>query len=417
MAEDTVRAALGSRIIVGVVFAVLGLAFIAETAVVIWEFSEPLALSMVAFDSQNFLFFPTLGLIGLFAFRRAAVAIVDAYWRHVQGGKLVLIGSVLVIGLIAAYLTATFQSSPNRLWWEISKEALINDPGSPAGCTPPECDRAPIIEAHQTVRLLARSEGGLAPFVESCEDELVSAFRPQEDRINFCFVTGSRLGVAECCAAKEGFKDAVSALYQESPSLTYRAHHLFLPFKAFFLLMLLMIGLMLARSRTVLETNYPRTMVLVERNMPIGGLSMLLWPLMNQAYTQSFDLLYGAGDAGAFRVTAPLYTVAFAGWVMILLFYYFRRYPKETEGAAKVIGGLLAGLSILNFDSILAWVNRFMGAGTNVVSIAVLVVIALFLAWEVLFNTATKRDMAGITEGADGATEAGEEVLGALFED
>jgi hypothetical protein len=189
-----------------------------------------------------------------------------------------------------------------------------------------------------------------------------------------------------------------------------------LPFKAFFLLLLLMIGLMLARSRTVLEQHYPAAMIQVERNIPIGGLSMLLWPLMNQAYTQSFDLLYGSGDSGAFRVTAPLYTVAFAAWVGVLLFYYFRRYPKETEGAAKVIGGLLAGLSILNFNVILAGVNRFLGAGTNVVSIAILAVISLFLAWELMLNAQMRKSAAASALANDDATDAAADIISAAMD-
>ncbi|MGD2133876.1 MAG: hypothetical protein PVI23_13860 [Maricaulaceae bacterium] len=385
------RAATGSRLFVTFVFTLIGLAFITETAVMIWEFRAPLAIPMLAFDSQTFLFFPTFGIIALFAFWRAAVVLVDANWRHIKGGKVALLLSLAVIGAIAGYFTLTFQSSENRLWWEVDKAALVADQGEPAGCEPPGCDRAPVVQAHETVRFLARSGSGLVGFSESCEDEQMTRFRPREDRVNFCFVTGSELPVAECCAARERFKATVTALANESPSLTYHVHKFALPFKAFFLLMLLLIGLMLARSRTVLEANYPRGMVEVERNIPVGTLSMLLWPLMNQAYTQSYDLLYGSGAAGAFRITAPLYTVAFGGWVMLLLFYYFRRYPKETEGAAKVMGGLAAGLSILNFDLILSWVNRFIGAGTNEVSISVMLVIVMFALWEVIFNAVEKK--------------------------
>jgi hypothetical protein len=113
---------------------------------------------------------------------------------------------------------------------------------------------------------------------------------------------------------------------------------------------------------------------------------MMIWPLMNQAFTGNFDLLYGSGDAGAFRVTAPLYTIVFAAWVAILLFYYFRRYERSTVGAAKAIGGLLAGLSILNFDTIMAGVTRYIGAGASVVSFAVAIVVLAFLVYETVFN-------------------------------
>ena len=107
MGQDQPRASLGSRIVINLLFSLLGLAFVAETAVMIWEFRAPLALPMLAFDSQNFLFFPTLGLIGLLAFRRLAIVLLDAYWRHVAGGKLILLVSIVFIGAIAGWLART----------------------------------------------------------------------------------------------------------------------------------------------------------------------------------------------------------------------------------------------------------------------------------------------------------------------
>ncbi len=341
---------------------------------------------MASFESQLFLFFPTFGLIGLFAFWRAGVVIVDAYWRRIRGGKLIFVGAVLALVGVSAFLAYTFQSAPNRMWWEVAKPALLADEGEPAGCTPPDCDRAPIVEAYSAVRLLARDDDGLAGLAEECEAENMSAFRPQEERVNFCFVTGAIETVADCCAAKIRFKQAVVDLHEEAPSLTHYVHKYLLPLKVFFLLMLLVIGVTLARRRRTLELHYPSAMEQVERTMPVGALSMMLWPLMNQAYAQSFDMLFGAGGSGAFRVTAPLYTLAFGGWAMVLMFYYFRRYPKATEGAAKVIGGLLAGVGIIQYEAVLAWVNHFLGAGASVVSIAVMLVIAAFLTYETLFH-------------------------------
>jgi len=386
MAEHKSTVALGSRIAVSIVFVALGLSFIAETAIMAWEYRTPLALPMAAFDSHLFIFFPVFGLIALFAFWRAATVLVDAYWRYVRLGKLVLLVGLLFAGGVSAYMTMLFQDSANRQWWEVAEPALMADAGEPAGCLPPDCARAPIVAAYSAVRLQARADTGFTGLVDGCQDENMSVFRPSEDRVNFCFATGAPETVSACCAAKKRFKAAVSDLQAENPSLTYQVHHWLLPFKIFFLLMLLGIGVMLARRRRVLEAHYPRIMEHVERTIPIGGLSMMLWPLMNHAFTQSFDLLYGAGAQGAFRVSAPLYTLAFGGWAMILMFYYFRRYPEATERAAKLIGALLAGLSILNYDAILAWVSRFLGAGANVVSITVMLVIAVFLAWETLFH-------------------------------
>jgi hypothetical protein len=385
------REAVGARLFVAIVFGVLSTSFIVETGVMIWEYGD-LSLAMMSFDSHLFLFFPTFGLVALFAFWRAAVVIVDSYWRRVPFGKVMLVASLAGVTLLSAFLAWTFQSAPNRAWWEVAKPLLVADQGQPAGCRPPDCERAPIVQAYASVREAARTEGGLADLSEECDNDSENAFRIVEVRENFCFVTGKFQDVPSCCQAKIGFKAAVNALHAQRPSLTHYVHKYLMGFKVFFLLMLLGIGIMLARRRQTLERHYPRTMEQVERTMPIGGLSMLLWPLMNQAYTQSFDMLYGAGGSGAFRVTAPLYTLAIAGWAMILLFYYFRRYPKATEGAAKAIGALAAGIGIVKFDVILAYVNHFLGAGSHVVSVAVLVVVVLFLIYETLFHVEDQYD-------------------------
>jgi hypothetical protein len=402
--------ALFSRVVVNLVFFALALSFLFETAVMLWEFRAPLAMPMATFDGHLFLFFPTFGIIVLLCFRRAAIVLVDAYWRHIKGGKFILLGIVLVISAIAAYFTITFQSSKNRQWWEVDKQVLLDDRGEPAGCQPPDCDRAPVVEAYSAIRLLARSDRGLTDMYARCEREDMTIFRPQDDSQKFCFATGATESVPACCAAKERFKQAVTDMHAQAPSTTYRVHAMMLPFKAAFLLMLLAIGVTLARRRPVLEEHYPLAMKQVERTMPIGAISMMIWPLMNQAYTVNFDLLYGSGDAGAFRVTAPMYTVAFAAWVAILLFYYFRRYERSTVGAAKAIGGLLAGLSILNFDTIMAGVTRYIGAGANFVSFAVAIVVLAFLVYETVFNPDEDREI-DETEGPVVAPDEDETLL------
>jgi hypothetical protein len=180
MPSQISRTALFSRVAVNLVFFLLALSFLVETGVMIWEFRGVLAAPMAAFDGHLFLFFPTFGIVVLMAFRRAAIVLVDAHWRHIKGGKLFLLGVVLVISAIAGYLAFTFQSAQTRQWWEVSEPTLLADQGEPAGCTPPDCDRAPVIKAYSSVRLVAqRSESGLTDFYEDCEDENLTVFRPQ----------------------------------------------------------------------------------------------------------------------------------------------------------------------------------------------------------------------------------------------
>lgn len=377
MAKGMGRVSRGSRMFVTGVFILLAAAFIAETAVMFWEFGAAKGQRIASFDSQLFLFFPTLGLIALLAFWRAGVVVVDAYWRFIPGGKAILIVGFVASGAIALYITDTFRHSNARSWWEIAPVALEADQGAPG--------IEPILKAHNAVRAYARSKEGLSGFIDQCDAEslqLQSAMEPEE---KYCVVAGERMSAAACCAARRAFKQHVIDLQAAAPSVTFRVHHLLLPLKIYFLLILLGIGVMLARRRKRLEIYYPVQMPLVEALIPVGGVSMLAWPLMNHAYTQSWDVLYG-GDVGggAFRVSAPIYTLIFGAWALLLLFYYFRRYPDQVEMIAKIGGFAAAGVGILRYDEVLSYVNRFIGSGADIVSLSVYVAVAVVLAWEVL---------------------------------
>ena len=78
---------LGTRAVVFALYGVLGLAFVAETAVLAWEFWDYGWFSFLTQDSHLFLFFPTFGIVALAAFYVPSCAFVDLYWRHVRLGQ------------------------------------------------------------------------------------------------------------------------------------------------------------------------------------------------------------------------------------------------------------------------------------------------------------------------------------------
>ncbi len=367
------------------VFTVLAAAFVADTAIVLWEYPQKLWLPILSFHSQNFIFFPTVGIVALLAFWRAGAVVMDAYWRYIKLGRLILvIGFAATLGS-AWYISDMFGKSPDRSWWEIAPAALEADAGDPAGCRPPNCERAPIIDAHLAVGAESRTPDGLSRYQHPCGASRSTIFRPEETLRTYCLANGKpNVTIAECCAARGAFKDAMIAIQKNNPSQTYVAHRWLEPFKIFFLLVLLCIGIMLLRRRKTLERFYPDHMDNIERSVPVGGLLMLLWPVMNQAFTSSWDVLFGTDTQGAYRIMAPLYTLGFGVWAMILVFFYFRRYPETLEYVAKAAGIGAAVLSVLKYDAILTWLTKYLGAGADFVSLSIFAVAVIVLAYEVM---------------------------------
>lgn len=384
---------IGARVFATTVFVVLGLSFLVDTAFMAWEFGPDLRVPIAAFHPQLFLFFPTAGLVALAAFWRAACVVTDAYWRRVRLGKIIFVFAIL-LGMAGTYvIDDSFRSGASRVWWEVSPDLLRADTGEPAGCAPGECRRAPVIAAHQAVRAASRERGGLLEYAIDCRDDAVASFNVGEVQGPlYCFAAGEEMSPADCCAARQRLLDAVQELHRESPSMLSLVHRITLPLKLFFLFILLGLGVMLVRRRKLLERHYSSYMDEVERNAPLGALAMLVWPAMNQAFTQSWDTLFGVAEAGSYRVFAPLYMLAFGGWALVILFYYFRRYPDTLEMFAKVFGVALAAIGVVRYDDIIAYVNGFLGAGADVVSISVLGAAALFFIWQVFAKEEADED-------------------------
>src|SRR5215470_8917152 len=91
---------LGARIFVAIAFVLLGVSFIASTALLIDEFRSLDWFTMVVAHSYLFFFFPVLGLLALCAFYLPSVVFTHLYWNHLPYGRVrFLIGLVVVAGL------------------------------------------------------------------------------------------------------------------------------------------------------------------------------------------------------------------------------------------------------------------------------------------------------------------------------
>jgi hypothetical protein len=397
----------GAKIFIGVVFGLICLSFIATTLSLFLEYRDAGWFTIATFYSHLFLFFPTFGIVALLAFFTPSCVFLDMYWRYVPYGRIrFVIGFFLVTGLAlaAAYALA---SSNERSIWEVAPGVLATDKGEPAGCMGSEndCERLAIMAAVENVRAVSQRRIGLSDLARNCKpDPLIQTIEaPQASR--FCFATTiyrsepPLVGDGECCRAQRMFADAMRTLHApaENRSFTGHIHRWLLPFKTFFMLILLVISIMLAAWRNTIETHYAEFMRPIERGVLIGAVAMLFYPVMNHAFLQSAVLLYGGSENSAYRTPAPFFSFAFGSWALLLVFFFYRRRNKEVEALGRIGGLIASAIAIVKYDLIIDFFVRVTGTGAEPAYIGILAVLAVAAVVALYHKTADELDADGPT--------------------
>ncbi len=373
---------LGARIFVAVVFIILGISFITTTAVFYNEFHDTNWLSFAAFYSHLFIFFPTFGLVALAAFYIPAVIFTDMYWNHVRFGKIrFLIGMVVVVG--GSYLIALqLLKGDIPAVWDIAPRILKADRGEPAGCKSDQqsCLRVPVLESVVAVRKESQRRFGLSKFARECHPDPLLELPEELLEKRYCFVTKTLLQADACCQAQKRFNKVLMKMHKpkSNRSRTGIVHATLLPLKVFFLLVLLTLGIMLAIWRRKIDHFYGPYVPLMERGLIIGAAVMLLWPFSNHAFLQSASVLYGAYGKSLYAVLAPLFSILFGAWALMLLFFFFRRFDKDMEAAGKIIGVIGSAVAIFKYDAIIDYSVRIAGSGADQITFVILAVAGFF---------------------------------------
>jgi hypothetical protein len=373
---------LGSKIFIAIVFSLVGASFLATTGVMIWEFRDLDWQTIAAFYSHLFIFFPTFGIVTLFAFYVPACVFLDMYMKHVPyGPERFAIGFLVAIGISLAAANA-LMGSKERSIFEVSPRVLKADAGQPVGCLASgRCERLPILEAMDNVRRVSQARIGLSDLARNCKPDTLKGI-PPADRMakRYCFVStklpddladlgeGHRSTDQDCCKAQQMFTTAVNALNAEpgGRSLTSRVHALLLAFKVFFALILLVISVMLAVRRKAMEQHYRPYLDAIERGVLVGAAAMVIYPLMSHAFLQSAALLYfGGGPSGGYRSTAPLVSFGLGAWGLLLLFFFYRRRDKELESIARMGGIVGSAVAVVKYDLIVDLCVRLVGTGAS----------------------------------------------------
>lgn len=378
---------IGSRAGTLAVFTLLGLSFLAETGVLMWEFWDAGWFTMATHDSHLFLFFPTLGLVALAAFYVPALAFTDMYWQHVRHGRVRFVLGFIALGALSWIIASTLNSSPFRPIWDIAPRVLLADKNEPTGCGPAPavpCARVALLQALEAVRKVSSTHYGLKEFIRQCDaDPLIEASATPEPR-RFCFAstplsaTPLMSSKDDCCQAQRRLKDTIlemSGPYDQR-SLTGLVHAALLPLKVFFLLLLAAISVLLALRYQGVTRHYPRDIARVDLGVVIGAGAMLFFPLMSQGFVQTADALYGTSQNAGFKPIVNAMSVAFAVWALLLLMFFYRRHDRDLEILGKMAGVMASTIAVFKYDLMIAVITRFLGSGAGIPTIIGLLVLS-----------------------------------------
>lgn len=370
----------GAHAFVAVVYLLLGASFLASTGLLIYEFRETDWWTLLLAHSHLYLFFPTFGVLALMAFYLPSVVFTHLYWNHMPYGKARFLGGFAVALALSLFVT-TRMLGPDalpRAVWEIAPGALTADAGEPANCRNSEagCRRGPVLATLQELRAVSQERVGTSVFARSCvPDRLVE--QPQgHDQKRWCAPALSRSNLktaGECCAIQERFSKAVADLARApaSRSQLATADQIFQTTKIFFVIVLLFVGGMLALWRSRIDGLYGALAPRVERAVMVGGSAMLLWPVMDYAYLDTTNALFGRWYNGV----QPRLSLVIAPWTLLLLFYFLKRAKPNVELVGQFAGVAVSALAILLREEIKDIGGRIVGIGMDPPILAVLAVL------------------------------------------
>jgi hypothetical protein len=180
----------------------------------------------------------------------------------------------------------------------------------------------------------------------------------------FCFPALRILPGPECCRVQNEFAAHVARLSKSIATQSRAAvlDQIFLPFKVFFIAVMVVVALMLALWRSRIDELYADRVQAIERGIIIGAAAMLFWPIMDYGYQQTSDLLFGR-MYGAFK---PRWSLVIVPWALLLLFFFLRKLVGKDLARVGQMGGVLGGFfAVLRYPDINNWAQRFLGSGAE----------------------------------------------------
>lgn len=370
--------------IVTVAFSVLALSFLLSTASVIREFWDTELITILSTNSYLFIFFPTLGIVALAAFYMPAVIFTDIYLTKAPAGAFRFAAGFAAAIMLSLYFAADLNTTILRSAWEVSPTALANDRKTPATCLDGNrlCVQ-PILPVLTELREQSLKRIRISPFIRDCSPDELMEPKPENQSPRYCFPAAAKLDAKDCCTVKQAFSGRVYRLYAnaDNQSQSSKLDMYLLPFKAFFIIIIVLIGIFLIAWKHTLRRHYAPYIRAMERGLQIGAVTMLFWPVMDYAYQQTSDVLYGPKSSFPLRLSLVL-----VPWALLLTFYFAEKIRIELARAAQVIGSVASGIAILRYQDISDWSSKLAGPGAATVHFIMLaglsaIILAMLIVW------------------------------------
>jgi hypothetical protein len=340
---------------------------------------------MLSANSYLFIFFPTLGLVALAAFYIPAVIFTDLYLYRAMRGRLRFgLGFLVVVGL-SIYFAGDLDRTKLRSVWEVSPGALADDMRAGRRCL--DGNRvcvAPILEVLHDLREKSLSRMRISPFIRNCSPDPLMERNPERDLVRYCFPAKGLLNSDNCCRVSEALSSRVLELWANPATRSKAADldRILLPFKAFFIIILVLIGIFLIVWRRTLREHYSAYARPMERGIQIGAIAMLFWPIMDYSYQQTLDVLYGPRDSFPLRLSLVMLP-----WTVLVTFYFADRIRIELARLGQVVGGLASFIAFFRYQDISDWSSKLAGLAApglhfailTLLSIAILVMLLIWL--------------------------------------
>jgi hypothetical protein len=356
----------GARVFVTLVFAALAAVFLGSFGLLVYEFRNHDWALLALAHSHLFIFFPVFALLAMTAFHLPASVFVHLYWTHVPYGRLRFLHgfawAVVISWGVSTFLLGEQPNAP-RHFWELSPRAHDADRGANVPCADGRstCQRVPALEALRTLRAESQTDIPLAKFARSCVAARLVEPPLDYDKPRWCFPAGRKLGAPDCCKVQEALREHVSAEFQRGTprSDLSRAYHWIQPVKVFLIVVIMVLGVLLLIWRKTITELYPDLSTRLDWHIMVGSATLLLWPIMDYAYQDAANVLYGRHTYGMqLRLSLVV-----APWLAIIMFYFLQRFARRVEVMGQILtvaGGLLA---ILARDELRDLATKLTGIG------------------------------------------------------
>ncbi len=368
-------------------------AFVGETVMLFWEFGFQPGLTMATFAPQQFVFFPTLGVVAVLFFRDAAVLAVEAAFSRVIPA---IAGLAVVVITVAgtSFMVGQFRGDgSDRSWWEVSRSALIEDHGGPICRTNDETcgerDPLSVVSAHLRMGPAVREGLDLSEHVDTERASTVlndylalSQLLPKTEV--YCVASGRLESVEACKASQIALHDRINALHaiDGNQSKLGRAHEYFLTAKTAFLFYIFGLGIFILSNHERMRDVCGERIIPACKTLPVGALAMVIWPVLNQAYVMTNRAMFGIDRGFGYVEFAPIYVAFTIVWAASIILFFLRLNRANAQMWTQVGTLSITGLTVLQFDVIVRQANRIVGAGAEPAYLIAGVILIVFLSWQ-----------------------------------